>query len=707
MILFKKDLIYSKGIIDYNTSNRSFIKMAFVLKKLNIKNNDFFLYLRQPELSGIDPHSKNLDLDTKMKIGLECKINPWYYFREVIRIPGTGIVNGMPFKLDRANLSTLWVNFNHIDVILIAPRQLGKTIAATGLISYIMFIHGENLKILMLTKDDDLRVDNVKRLRDVRDSLPTYLIDKVSYKKSQDNTEKIEYKPLSNLYSSLVAQTNKIAAEKKGRGATVAVAHIDEVPYCSLIHITYPSMISSMNAAIENAEKYNQLHGIILTSTMGRLDTEEGIYTDRLISKSFRFFESLYDLDNNEELKRIVKKNSQHKMICCEFNHRQLGKTDEWLKETIHRLNIVDNDVIKRDYLNIPTYGTASSPIPQNLLIKIKNSIKEPKYIQYINDYEIRWYLDKHIIKSDLFKKIPIIMGMDGSENIGEDYTSLVFLRATDGEVIGMMRCNESNIIALALFIANILIENPNILYIPERNSTGVTIIDSILIEFEKRNINPLTRIFNTIIQNEKEENIIHKLNNVDLSGKDRKYLGFRTTGSKATGRSFLLKTVLLKALNLLHSKLNDATLINEISKLYKKNGKIYHLNTEHDDVMFGYIMASYLLFFGKNLKFYDFLKNTNSKILSNIKDNEDSDYISNDILKKKKKLMKLKEEYKNNESEFLKMRLKLKIKELEKEIPKKDLIDIDKEKAISVTHQMKKEKKKYNIVNKINSYFL
>lgn len=710
IVLYRQDYELNTGILDYQTSNKSFIKMAYLLKKLNIRNNDFFLYLSQPELQDINPHGEDIPTDIKLKIAYECKKNPWYYFREVIRIPGSGSIEGIPYELNRANLSMMWSFFNNIDTTLTIPRQLGKTMSIQGVISYIMFINGIYISAIMLTKDNDLRVENVKRLRDIRDNLPEYLIDKSTYRKTIDNTERIEYKPLNNNYSTLVAQSNKIAAEKKGRGSTVPIIHIDEPSYSDLIHITYPSMISAMNTAVEHAKKFNQLHGILISTTMGRLDTDEGVFVDSLIKKSFNFSETLYDLDGNADLKKIIKKNSKQQMMYCEFSYRQLGKSDEWLKETIAKLNIVDDDVIRRDYLNIPTYGTLSSPISQDLLIKIKSSVKDPVYVQYINDYQIRWYLEKAFIKSMDFMKIPIILGMDGSENIGEDYTSLVFINAINGETIGVMRCNETNIILMALFIANLLIKYSNILFVPERNSTGVTIIDLILIEFEKHNINPFTRIFNTIIQNNKAEDIPYKIQNTELTGSNRKCLGFRTTASKSIGRSFLLKTVLIKALKTLHDKINDNILVSEISSIHKKNGKIVHPDGGHDDTMFGYIMAHYALFFGKNLKFYSFLKDTNATILQAVQDKiNPEDKLSQLYKGMKEELIELNEEYKNIKSDFLKIRLKIRINELEKEIPEEELLNIDKDKVLSVSQQQETKTPVIysDLMSAINSRFL
>ena len=145
--MFKEQYSKFKGIIDYKTSNHSFIKMLYILKSLNVQNRYFFLYLSQPELQGVDPYSKNLTDEQKTKIGVECKINPWYIFREVIRIPASGVLEGIPFILNRANLALIWCFFNYIDVFLTIPRQRGKTTSTSAILDAILFILGKSLNI--------------------------------------------------------------------------------------------------------------------------------------------------------------------------------------------------------------------------------------------------------------------------------------------------------------------------------------------------------------------------------------------------------------------------------------------------------------------------------------------------------------------------------------------------------------------------------
>lgn len=73
-----------------STKNKSFLDMHRYLKATGRKNNAFMLALIDPDLEGINPHDKNLNVYYKQKIFRECLCNYWYYLREVVRIPDQG-----------------------------------------------------------------------------------------------------------------------------------------------------------------------------------------------------------------------------------------------------------------------------------------------------------------------------------------------------------------------------------------------------------------------------------------------------------------------------------------------------------------------------------------------------------------------------------------------------------------------------------------
>ena len=617
MILFENQYSHlSSDHFDVNTANVSFIRMHQILRKMNIKNNKFFLVILDKELKGIDPHNlPDNSMELKLRIARECKINPWYFFREMIRIPSTGS-KPVRFRLNRASLSLIWLFFNHIDNLLIMPRQLGKTIGSISISAAIIYVLGRNTTFSMLTKDSKLRKENVSRLKDIRDALPEWFINKS--RQDTDNSEELSYTILdNNKYNTFVAQGSVSGAERLGRGMTVPSQHWDEIAYFLNISITYPIAISSTTTAIENAKAAGQSYGNILTTTAGKLNTEEGRFTHNLICNSLVFSEKLYDLPNEAELLKVVQANSRQAMVYSEFNYKQLGKTDEWFKQTAAR-TVGGEDIINRDLLNRWTYGTDTNPIDKKFLERMYESKREPEYIQYVDEFLIRWYIPDTIVKvPSEFSKIPIIIGMDASENVGRDFTSLVLIDARNMSVIGTCLCNTVNIIKVSQFICRWLIKYDNILFVPERNSVGCAIIDYCLLQLDSHGINPFFRIYNDVIQNLET----YKLNKASLMrpgiyNEYRKLFGFRTSSSS---RTFLYKTVFFKVLELASHVVQDQGIINEIAGLSIKNGRIDHSGEGHDDSVIAYILTAYVLFFGNHLDMYDFSNNDTDWLLKGL----------------------------------------------------------------------------------------
>ena len=115
-------------LYDFGTSNRSFVQVASTLKSLGIKNWYFMLEICDPELVNIDPYLQDdnghtkLTKDQIMRIMTELYRNPWYYLREISRIPDQGGTS-VPYKLNRGNLAQAWCMIKGIDSWLCLPRR--------------------------------------------------------------------------------------------------------------------------------------------------------------------------------------------------------------------------------------------------------------------------------------------------------------------------------------------------------------------------------------------------------------------------------------------------------------------------------------------------------------------------------------------------------------------------------------------------------
>lgn len=70
-----------------------------------------------------------------MMIIQECKLNMFYYLREVVRIEEDG-GNIVHFRMDRGTLAACYCFYNNINFYLMKPRQTGKTVGINAMLSW-------------------------------------------------------------------------------------------------------------------------------------------------------------------------------------------------------------------------------------------------------------------------------------------------------------------------------------------------------------------------------------------------------------------------------------------------------------------------------------------------------------------------------------------------------------------------------------------
>lgn len=615
MILFLSDWKkYPRAIVDDRTSNKTFLELADKYNQMGLKNYFFHLALLQPELQGIDPFDPDLPVEIMAKINLEARYNPWYFYREVFRLPSQGGDIPDPLRANRGNIGAYWCYYNHIDIGLTQPRQTGKSVGADGINTHVSEVAGRNATFTLFTKDHELRSKNIQRLKDMRDLLPAYMN---PYQKNVDtnNPYGISVTLHNNKVLTGVAQNSESAALNAGRGMTSESNQVDEGPFCKYINITIPAFLSSGNAARENAARHGSFYGNIFTTTAGKLDTVEGKYMYDLFKGGMGFDEmKLFDLKDQTQLKRVVETQSDKKpLIYISLSHRQLGYSDEWLYTKMLESNSV-GDEADRDYMNRWTTGSLRSPLSQKLLEVIKDNKRSPDHIQITERmYLINWYIPEDQIASRLASG-KYVLGNDMSEAVGRDAITLYLTDTQTLETIFTVRIAESNIYTfIDWFIEKLMVKYENIVVIPERKMVGVVLIDTLIVKLIALNINPFKRIYNTVIEDglhntDPEFGFIHREPMSWPSWVADKYkqkFGYGTAGSGRHKRDNLYVETLSRAADLCATKLADDDLCTEIAHLVVKNGRIDHAAAGHDDMVIAWLLAMWFLLHSKNLDFY------------------------------------------------------------------------------------------------------
>lgn len=614
MILYASDWArYPTAIVDISTKNESYLRLAVLYRSLGVKNHAFLLALINPNLKGVNPHSKNLTELQKAEIAIEASINPWYYFREIAKAPAIGGGDSIDQQANRGNIALYWLFFNHVMTFLIQIRQTGKSFSTDSLMTYLMNIACRDTEINLLTKDDTLRRTNVTRLKDIASELPDYLNQKG--KGDLNNGEEITITRLKNRYKTHVPQASKKNALKLGRGLTSGIFHIDEPPFQPHIATALPAALAATGAAVDRAKASGAHYGTILTTTAGKRDDPDGAFIYNMLAESAIWSEKFFDAENQNKLYEIIRKASPKGKLRVNItlNHRQLGKTDEWLMEKLEE-SVQTGDDANRDYFNMWTSGSQSSPLSTSILESIRNSVRGADYtdISRIGAYTMRWYLPEDQLDMRMGNST-FALGMDSSNASGGDDCGFYLLDTQSLETVASANINEINLLHLGKWIAAFLIKWPKVSWIPENRSSGQGLIDTVVVELVAAGINPFKRIYNTIV-NDRQSNEVHfeevqrmaqRGQVLEAYNRFKKCFGFATSGGGVTSRTALYSTTLQLAAKRGCDRVYDKVLADQINGLITKNGRVDHPPGEHDDVCIAWLLTHWLVTQAKNLRYY------------------------------------------------------------------------------------------------------
>ncbi len=629
MVLYLEDwLRYPGSKPNYDTKNESYLKLAGTYYAMGVKNYAFMLALHDQSLKDVDPFSPFLTELEMVKIAIECKINPWYYFREIAKVPARSGSDAVPLLANRGNIALYWCFFNHVMTYLVQIRQTGKSISTDVLDSYLLNIRCRGTTINLLTKDDALRSENIQRLKDIIDEMPFYL--KQRSKKDLDNTELINISSLGNWYKAHLPQKAKKFALNTGRGMSSPIFRVDEGPFQANIEISLPAALAAGVAMRNKARANNEPYGTTLTTTAGKKDDPDGRYFYQQICAAAEWTEKFFDAKDATELEvmiRAVSRGLKEKMrvgdevIRGEFavnitmNHRQLGYDDAWLLTALEETKSV-GDAADRDFFNRWTSGSLSSPLSIQQMEIIRGSQKEPLYVEdcKIGSFRVpcRWYIPKDSIEMYMAKNSSILSA-DTSDGAGGDDISLSLTDVKSGMLIASFNVNQVNLLAFSEWVCERwIIQCPNVTLIPERRSSAIALIDHLLLILPDRGIDPFKRIFNRIVNDPDENKTAFEEIKLPLSRRPhdiyvryKKAFGWATSGGGMTSRSDLYSTTLISAARNCGHMVNDKTTIDQILSLETRNGRVDHAPGEHDDAVIGWLLGHWMLTKAKNLLHY------------------------------------------------------------------------------------------------------
>lgn len=455
-----------------STTNKSFLEVHQYLLDSGVENNRFMLALLDPDLARIDPHDPTLSAMMKTKVLKECLYNPWYFFREVVRIPDSGQATGVKFALSRGNLALLFCLMLNLNTFLEMPRQTGKTISSLCWYLYLFNFGTANAEMSFLNKKLDDSKLNLQRIREIRELLPSYLkMDQAfapdgSKIRGKNNVETLQHPVNNNRIRTVASARNKVAAASLMRGRTTPIIYIDEYGFIQYNTIIYTNMVPAFNTAANNAKRNGTPYGMLVTTTPGMLTTDEGIEAFNMKESATPFSERWYDL-TKEQIFDIINSNNNSNFVYIRYTYQQLGKSEDWFRNLCINMR-KDWDSIRREVLLEWSNSTENSPFRAEDLDTIKGLLRQPiNTVLLLNKYELKIY-------EKINMKYPPLVGVDVSGGYQRDSSAITVVDSYSTRVTAELNSNFISTPELALVLFNIISKwMPNAVVNIERNGVA------------------------------------------------------------------------------------------------------------------------------------------------------------------------------------------------------------------------------------------
>lgn len=583
----------NKIFYQFNTKNVSFLEVHYNLKSLGIENNKFFLLLLDPDLANIDPRDPNLNQHYKLKVLKECMSNYWYFLREVLRIPDQGgsANGGVPYKLHRGNLAYNFCSMYNWNIFQELPRQHGKTIGVCCRLLWVYLFGTTNSEVMIINKKHDDSKLNLQRIKDIRDTLPSYLQMSSTYGmdgkklKAKSNVETLEHPTNKNKLKTLPAARNAVLANGLGRGCSQPIQWYDEYAFIPYNNIIYLSATPAFKNASQNAMRNKAPYGIIITTTPGDLNTDEGMDAYMMKEMASKFTEKWYDM-THEQLHEMIRKNTDSNFVYIKFSYKQLGSGEEYFRGMVIDLK-KDWSAIRREVLLEWAKVSDNSPFKKEDLDLVSTLVRDPiDTIQLCTYYTFNLYQNLNL-------QYPPLIGVDVSGGFRRDSSAITIIDSHTTEVVADFNCNYISVNDLARVIYELVTKYMSnaIINIERNGGYGASVISQLVETKIKGNL------YFEIKDRVNEERFVGA--KTIKSTQKTKVFGLDST--KKTRE--LMMELLSERMEHHKDKFISSILYHELETLeVKKNGRIEHSSNGHDDQVFAYLLALYVWYYGVNV---------------------------------------------------------------------------------------------------------
>lgn len=365
-------------------------------------------------------------------------------------------------------------------------------------------------------------------------------------------------------------------------GLTTSNIIFDEFAFLKYNDRVYKACQPAFKRASENAKKHGSPYGMVIITTPANLDTESGQFCFEMLQNAAKWSVDLFDL-TSEELDNYIELNSKNNFVWVQYSYKELGRDDEWLKQQIREMN-GDTATIKREILLEWPRSMDSSVLSEDQLDKIHSFIKQPATRLFINSYPICFY-------ETIDVNLNYIVSCDVSGGLSRDNSVINIIHPEDFRIVGDFVNNKIDTDSFRKLIYELLtFYFRNALLVIERNSYGLNIIQTLMKD---------PKIEPRMYREEKEHLGEKKQSNGFVVKQKTKTIAYGVDTNTATRKQMF--DLLPEIVDTEYDKFISPNLYSDLASLEKKkNGKIEHSASGHDDSLMAYLIFRYAVFHGK-----------------------------------------------------------------------------------------------------------
>ena len=305
-----------------------------------------------------------------------------------------------------------------------------------------------------------------------------------------------------------------------------------------------------------------------------------------MMNSSIPFHEEMYDYKISRLMDIVYHTPDKMSFIYIQFNHLQLGETDEWY---IERAKDMNNPIkARREYLLEWINSNGNSPFdPDDIELISELTANKRTNFQI---FKINKYYNLNVYSEYRGRK-PVLIGVDVSGGRGRDSTAVV---VANPETLMPMAFFRSNMIPSndlkKLLVTLVTKRYPNCILTIENNSIGTPLIDHLR-----------ETVLNRVLYREKKKRTV----DVGTNNATRK----RKTESLEYGHNVnpVTRAQMMEMLEtIVHNSPDHVAfpeLYEEIRFLELKNGRIDHSSATHDDCTMAYMGLLWIVRYGTGLK--------------------------------------------------------------------------------------------------------